>query len=928
MEVKKFKWKITRILCMILSVLMMITSIPFTALADNFNGTGSGDHTGTSTYEHVGVLSAYHYSQGFRCYIVDSLGRPCSNICDFVRYRPWDVSVLMDAGEKDTLEKTTLMWNTYFNRTGIWANDGATAEKPYKNIIYLGGAKTDGIYTYSPGKIYKDGSQPENEYGVCEPSRLNWDDEDTKDLDNVETLPAKMYTISDLEKFLINDIKAGGYTIDYLSTTGEKTRTSYISPSTGETLEHYTRIVTPIESINNHLLLTGEAMKNFMMRPLDLEAYKTGENDKKIINTFINLLMPEVNGLGVPINGGALVPLFEFNNSEIDEYYTDVYNEYINMSEEERKMTDDPMTQTMLHFKLKVAFEAINWQVSSAGSADLPLMANNKWGYLWTDSQIVYGTVTNVHTYMMSRLNNHMTKSQYAYLYPDCPDYATQYTDWLNYIQQHGIMSSVAWGYPQVAYKIMNPEYSLEPYTREMEDSERGLLTELGGKYNTLGFGVMFFGASLDDYGSETSTWDSKTYPKDNYKPGPAPQNTDPSKPDGPYPSDYPSEGKDYIDKNKDHKFNIVKFYAQKNGDGSYIYQENHTRQQVVHRIDIDNEPGYTVDAYFTSPTFKKPTKKNDSYDVWKNSIQLGEKQGTSSGSITIEPTSADTTLYVRLVEQIDVVKIFEENGVTVKVKTETPTIEDDKYTVKNPEDGFNYEEAQISPDPNVEPKNWENVPKDGIKTEDLTLKIPDTTKVIYIRYTKDSSDNAALVLHENEISHNFNLRDITGDLLKTSRHYKYISVPECDYFYDCGCSDDDDSCDCWSCNDDMDQESPDTYYFEVVNKPSYDTQFVYKWKESNTVYTGKGGGYQGFEVEASPYMEFTLSRAYGDNFSENRSQGSVFFLFFNISTSNHFLNNQINLFSKFEYIRNSEDVKNRHPLFLCNHWKLLFYFF
>lgn len=54
----------------------------------------------------------------------------------------------------------------------------------------------------------------------------------------------------------------------------------------------------------------------------------------------------------------------------------------------------------------------------------------------------------------------------------------------------------------------------------------------------------------------------------------------------------------------------------------------------------------------------------------------------------------------------------------------------------------------------------------------------------------------------------------------------------------------------------------------------------------------------------------------------------NLLFLFSNISTPNHFSNNQINLFSKFEYIRNSEDVKNRHPLFLCNHWKLLFYFF
>lgn len=68
-----------------------------------------------------------------------------------------------------------------------------------------------------------------------------------------------------------------------------------------------------------------------------------------------------------------------------------------------------------------------------------------------------------------------------------------------------------------------------------------------------------------------------------------------------------------------------------------------------------------------------------------------------------------------------------------------------------------------------------------------------------------------------------------------------------------------------------MDQESPGTYYFEVVNKPSYDTQFVYKWKESNTVYNDEGGGYQGFEVEASPYMEFTLSRAYADKPTRTR---------------------------------------------------------
>lgn len=639
-------------------------------------------------------------------------------------------------------------------------------------------------------------------------------------------------------------------------------------PGSDEELETYKRIVTPIQIMNGMMYQTGTAMKNFMMRPIDLEAFKRGESEELIINVFTNLVMEDKNGLGIRTGEGK-TRLFEFLYDEIESYYIEKLNEYQSLSDEEKAVTDDPMTATMKKFKMKVSFEPVTWQVASAGSSILPTFYNNPWQYLWTDTQVIYGTVSNVHSYMTKRLNEHMHDSGWAHLYPNCPDY-NSWSSWLQYLENNRVTSGWAWGWDQEAYHIETPVYNLSPYTVESE-YDKILLSELGGKFSRLGYGFMIFGISLDDTAS-TSTWDSKTYPKDNYKPGPAPQNTDPSKPDGPYPSDYPSEGKDYIDKNKDHKFNIVKFYAQKNGDGSYIYQENHTRQQVVHRIDIDNEPGYTVDAYFTSPTFKKPTKKNDSYDVWKNSIQLGEKQGTSSGSITIEPTSADTTLYVRLVEQIDVVKIFEENGVTVKVKTETPTIEDGKYTVKNPEDAFNYEEAQISPDPNVEPKNWENVPKDGIKTEDLTLKIPDTTKVIYIRYTKDSSDNAALVLHENEISHNFNLRDITGNLLKTSRHYKYISVPECDYFYDCGCSDDDDSCDCWSCNDDMDQESPGNYYFEVVNKPSYNKEFVYKWKESNTVYNGTGGGYQGFEVEASPYMEFTLSRAYADNFSEYRS--------------------------------------------------------
>ena len=61
------------------------------------------------------------------------------------------------------------------------------------------------------------------------------------------------------------------------------------------------------------------------------------------------------------------------------------------------------------------------------------------------------------------------------------------------------------------------------------------------------------------DTQSITDTWDKENYSGSNYKPAPSPKNTND---DGSFPNKYPSEGEEYEKLGKDHKFNIVKFYA------------------------------------------------------------------------------------------------------------------------------------------------------------------------------------------------------------------------------------------------------------------------------------------------------------------------------------------------------------------------------
>lgn len=611
-------------LCTVVLAASMIVGSAFSSLADDFNGAGDGDYTGSSTHEHVAVLSNYHYNQGFRTYLVNEKGVPVSNLVDFVKYRPWDITVLKQAGQAETGERIDLMWDPYFNRTGIWDNPGGDV---YKEIKYIGGAKTDTwrvSNSAGTGKIYKDGRTPGGA-GVFSIKRDTFNGDESAD--EVYTEDGKMYTLSILYTQLKNDIESDSYAFPF---DGSHTKSKYVF--NGKEYEIFNYMPAAIESLDGHLVLTGTALKNMMMRPLDIEHY--GVDQSLVVQYFVNLYLPNVDGLGNPKDGGELVPLFDIQDKEIEAYFKEATENFKGLSEAEQKKIVNPMRDTMNKFKLKVAFEPITWQVPSV-AAELPSVKQNKFGYYWTDNKIVYGTVTNVAQYISEEVNK-WTKTQFE----DCPDRNMDYSGWLNWLNKYKYGLGWAWGYPQKAYHLEREMYGLNAFNVEDEQS----LAVLAGFWDKLGYGVMYFGTSIEEAGAFTSTYD-----KTQNTPAPSPGNTNE---DGTFPSEYPSEGEEYSRLNKDHARNIVKFYSEKQPDGSYVYEENHVRERTVSTINIEDELEYKVDSYFTSPVYKAPTNPSDSYDDWKNTLPKGEFEGHTTGQIKITPESDDSTLYLRLVKE------------------------------------------------------------------------------------------------------------------------------------------------------------------------------------------------------------------------------------------------------------------------------------
>ena len=815
---------IKRYISMILVVMLLITALPLQVLADTSLGgnTQSGGSSGVGSdaaYAHK--YFCYPENMGYRISIVDKEGYRVANSIDIIKYIPTDINNITYDNSNNGYGRKEFVdgYNQYKSWLGDYDYSSEGLNK-LNSIYYSNGIKTE---PYS--------NKTWNTNGV--PSTFN------KDGELIET---NVYTMAFLETLI---------TAAYNSKVSELKSEDPLEYANLQTIPD---ISIPLPSILNE---SKTAFEPGGVKLIELMQSSVGGDSTEDSINVLSLIA----GMKVRLcdNKGNITKkndyLFRF--SDPAEQARVGQKEIDNITGEEKLIQ---VKDIVIEQGYKVVIESLYWYVPHVQCIhpEKVAEANGTWGG-WIKG-VCYGTTSYIQKYVYENFKNLLTDEHMKLTFSG-PNWGPGDLGCTTLMLEHN----------DEELKIYEP--SSAPVALQyvyMGDTPAGIsLYSLasGDQARECGYAVHIYDNLLQTGLSYTHTYDSENYPAKNYSPGPAPD-----------PTSLPNEDGEYIKQGKNKNVTIIKYYCIDNGDGTYKYIENHTRESNPHTIEIENEGDFVVVDYFSSPTVQKPTSNTTSYDTTKTQVPMGTVQGDSPDDVVL---TTDNCLYVKLCRKRQVVKIYETDGVVDKIKTETPTIENNEYTVNTPDSGYNYQESLISPDVNVNPTTWEDVENlaNGTPSEGLTLKIPDTTKVIYIRYTKDSSNNA-LVLHENEISHNFNLRDITGDLLKTSRHYKYISVPDCDYFYDCGCSDDDDSCDCWSCNDDMDQESPGTYYFEVVNKPSYDTQFVYKWKESNTVYNGKGGGYQGFEVEASPYMEFTLSRAYTDNFYENRSQGSVFFYF------------------------------------------------
>lgn len=594
----------------------------------NVNGTGDGEVNGTSTPEIAGSFHAYHVNQGTRMTIVNAEGIAVSNSVDFVNYFPEDIATGIGLSSEDI----NYMWSNYKENTGSDRN------VPKKYIQYLGGCKTDIVYALSIPCLLDKSTATEqekaldaNKHGLMTITRKNNDyTRKGSFIGNFAFQKSKMYTYSLLEKMLNRDAEKLGYTNPMDGSTGTFSYTT----STGEQRTVSKRFKPPIiegttSTGASGLLTTGEEMKKQLMAPVEYINSNGEKVSSNMIERIVELNGYDVNGRGNKISNN-LVRVFEYIDPKLESQYDELHE----------NNAGSKMSTVFKANNLKLLIEPISWMVGGVSSPTDPRPDRQGVGMemSFNTPYVVYGTVTNAYQYIAKQFNIYCERMG---LYKDKPS-MDDWSTWIDWTNAKGIGFSWEWGLHTKGYRIENDEIALglTSFNPETQNTLQNLLRN----YLSLGYGVMV--TTLDELGVGTPTWDSQTYPESNYQPAPAPDK-----------SSIQSEGDDYKKATypdgtvKDKNFNIVKFYGTKDSSGNYTYTDNYTRQQTLHTINLNDEPAYKVDDYFTSSQFKKPSSKTDSYDDFKSTLPKGEFNGTESGQIVVTPESTTNTLYMRLIE-------------------------------------------------------------------------------------------------------------------------------------------------------------------------------------------------------------------------------------------------------------------------------------
>ena len=785
-------------------LLLLTTAINSYAETNNqyVNGGGSGSQNSGGDFQYSGSYHIYHVNAGIRFYAMNQEGTVVTNTVDMVQYFPQDFA----AGAAFSAEKFAYMTSTYQNKIGFWdknknsdLNSDNVAGGKY-SLLYLGGGKTDANYL----KSYDNLMNPTR--GLSCIKRGSYDKSNPA-FNNITAGQAKMYLYSDIETYL-----KGYITTNY---PGEESPIdpaggtyTYPDAETGETRTISKKFKNPFhfENWDVGLLASGEHMKHQLMATL-------GNNKEYVLQMLLRMEAPVTDGTGKLVGGAK--PLLEFYDTRLNQKLEQL------KSSGSQDAILDLIQQEQLYLGVEPVFWSVfevYWPSNNVTSAN---GANQQAFY--STPYILYGTPSHIYWEAAQEFADFININKSVFKMT-APDPLNDLENFKGFLESHGFFGHWQWGQGESCYMLEKdePELGLTTYNKIYWLDPTFWRSMIDG-YSSVGYGIMTFKLAPGNPGM--STWDNKTYPPTNYKPGPAPQVTDPNQPDGPYPVGYPSEGSEYRppNPNKDHKFNIVKFYAEKNPDGSYIYKENHTREQAIHTIQIDNEPGYTVDNYYTSSTFTKPTNPTDDYDVWKtNKAPKNTYEGTKSEKLVVKATDPDTTLYIRLVSTptLTIVKYFPDGSNKIEEIPWVPT-----YDTVEP--GYEYEKDKQDPNkPDPIPDNFDNTT--GKPGSNPIIPVDPTSRIVYIKYTQPQEDSK-ITLHQNELAHTFTLEDIQS--LVTLTH-SFGSL------YKSGSGQHGSGSDVWYCDWEtvMDDKN---YSYAISNKEDYGA----------TTFVGSQGAFESQEI-------------------------------------------------------------------------------
>lgn len=594
------KWKKLGLLA--LSLIMILPTI--TAYAIENNGTGGGSNTSPSTRGYIGRYWAFQENNGIRLYLANKQGLVVSNMVDMVNYIPESI---------DSFGNTELsQWYKEY--------EGYTGKNPVKKeILYMGGAKSDPVYGLSYTKNSYTGKES------SDPGVYFYPNIDGK---RDTYYKQKMYTYTVLENYL-NNYANTNFPENTNHISSIDGTYPYTDPITKKVIQIPHKIQGPVQRGGKGTVGTGDVFMKQMMTPL-------GEKDGEIVYTAQALLyleLPQVTPNGMKIIGGN-EPLFEFYDTTLKKQQADLMATGMGYSNAMYKVAKDN--------GLYVGAEPIGWFVNEVVKPNAEAGKNGTdLNSYWCAPTVVYGTVTQASWFtgyqLMEDLKNSGMSENKAY-------------DTLKSCGQ-----TWQWSLAYTAFRLQKPDPALGMKTFE----ERGIDPELVGSNNNpydlslqywynhthnLGYGIMLFGLKPEVY-VNTPTWDSIQFPEDHYKPGVTPSM-----------EHIKTEGSDYQQAvypdgtKKDHNFSITKFYCRENPDGTYTYKCNYTRTNTIHTITLNDEPGYKVGSYFTSPELKLPNAADTSYDDYKATLPKGDFTGDSTGNITVPASSNDRALYMKLI--------------------------------------------------------------------------------------------------------------------------------------------------------------------------------------------------------------------------------------------------------------------------------------